>query len=114
MLKADITALLPQIPGKPNPVFPEGVRFIEAMRHGTMSVEIYAPRGHDPQQPHAQDELYIIQSGSGTFVLDEEPCAFQPGMVFFVPAGHAHHFENMSDDFVTWVIFWGPKGGEAP
>jgi hypothetical protein len=23
-----------------------------------------------------------------------------------------HHFENFSDDFATWVIFYGPDGGE--
>ena len=33
--------------------------------------------------------------------------------VLFVEAGQPHRFENMSPDFSTWVIFWGPEGGEA-
>jgi hypothetical protein len=33
--------------------------------------------------------------------------------VFFTPAGWVHRFEDFSDDFATWVVFWGPKGGEA-
>jgi hypothetical protein len=33
-------------------------------------------------------------------------------MVFFVPAGVAHRFERFSPDFATWVVFWGPHGGE--
>jgi quercetin dioxygenase-like cupin family protein len=37
---------------------------------------------------------------------------FQAGDAFFVPAGQVHRFEHFSDDFVTWVVFWGPPGGE--
>jgi hypothetical protein len=29
-----------------------------------------------------------------------------------VPAGKAHRFENFTPDFATWVVFWGPQGGE--
>jgi hypothetical protein len=25
-----------------------------------------------------------------------------------------HRFENFTDDFGTWVIFYGPEGGERP
>jgi hypothetical protein len=31
----------------------------------------------------------------------------------FAPAGLVHRFEEFSDDFATWVVFWGPKGGES-
>lgn len=30
----------------------------------------------------------------------------------FVEAGVEHRFEDFSDDFSAWVIFWGPDGGE--
>jgi len=33
--------------------------------------------------------------------------------MLFVPAGVEHRFENFSDDFATWVIFYGPEGGEG-
>jgi hypothetical protein len=29
--------------------------------------------------------------------------------VLFVPAGMIHHFEKFSDDFATWVIFYGEE-----
>jgi hypothetical protein len=29
-----------------------------------------------------------------------------------VAAGVQHRFEEFSDDFATWVIFYGPEGGE--
>ena len=42
-------------------------RFLALFRHGSMSVEIYEPKGVDPQQPHAQDEIYIVIQGQGIF-----------------------------------------------
>lgn len=50
--------------------------------------------------------------GTGHFVLDGTRFEFQQGDVFFVAAGAEHHFEDFSDDFATWVIFYGPAGGE--
>jgi hypothetical protein len=29
-----------------------------------------------------------------------------------VPARVAHRFEEFTPDFATWVVFWGPPGGE--
>jgi mannose-6-phosphate isomerase-like protein (cupin superfamily) len=93
--------------------WPHGQRFAVAFAHGTMSVELYAPRGSDHQQPHEQDELYFVHSGRGVFELGDERHAFAAGTSFFVPAGVPHRFVEFSDDFATWVVFWGPKGGEA-
>jgi mannose-6-phosphate isomerase-like protein (cupin superfamily) len=81
--------------------------FLELFRHGSMSVEIYQPVGHDPQQPHPQDEIYVIIAGRGIFQNGEEKHPFQPGDVLFVPAGREHRFLEFSDDFKTWVIFFG-------
>lgn len=79
-----------------------------------MSVEIYRPRKVDTQTPHDQDELYVVISGSGAFVRDGVAQPFEPGEVLFVGAGVPHRFEGFGDDFATWVIFYGPKGGEPP
>lgn len=86
--------------------------FAVLMRHGSMSVEVYAPQGHDPQTPHAHDELYVVIAGSGTFRNGQDLHAFGAGDVIFVPAGRVHRFETFSADFSTWVIFYGPDGGE--
>ena len=93
----------------------EGKRFHYPIRHGTMRVGIYAPRPpHDPQSPHDQDEIYIVISGTGTFCKGEQRRAFSPGDVIFVEAGVPHRFEGFGPEFATWVVFWGPKGGETP
>jgi len=86
--------------------------FLKVMEHGSMSVEIYRPVKTDLQSPHVQDELYIIISGSGDFLNNGKRVTFQPGDVLFVSAGVDHRFENFTDDFATWVIFYGPAGGE--
>jgi mannose-6-phosphate isomerase-like protein (cupin superfamily) len=86
--------------------------FAKVMEHGTMSVEIYRPQKTDLQKPHQQDELYVVVSGKGEFVNDSIRNNFGPGDVLFVPAGIEHRFEDFTDDFVTWVIFYGPAGGE--
>ena len=89
-----------------------GERFVELARHGTLSIELYAPRGNDPQQPHRQDEVYVVVSGSGRFRNGDREDRFGPGDVLFVPAGVTHRFEGFSDDLMVWVIFYGPDGGE--
>ncbi len=86
--------------------------FVELFTHGSLSVEIYRPVGRDEQTPHTRDEVYVVVSGSGEFVNDGVRRPFQAGELFFVPAGIEHRFENFGDDFATWVIFYGPEGGE--
>ena len=90
----------------------EGKRFATVFQHGSLLVEIYAPRGNDPQQPHTRDEAYIVIQGSGEFVCAGTRQSFGPGDFLFAPAGVAHRFENFSEDFAVWVIFYGPEGGE--
>jgi mannose-6-phosphate isomerase-like protein (cupin superfamily) len=88
-------------------------RFATVFRHGTLEVELYAPRGVDPQTPHDRDEVYVVVSGSGEFFHDgrRDPCA--AGDFLFVAAGVEHRFERFTDDFAVWVLFYGPTGGEV-
>ncbi|WP_414475812.1 cupin domain-containing protein [Microvirga sp. M2] len=74
-----------------------------------ITVELYAPVGTDKQQPHERDELYVIASGHGTFSRGGEIVTFGPGDLLYVPAHVPHRFETFSDEFKTWVIFYGPK-----
>ena len=92
---------------------PQGERFVELFRHGTLSVELYAPRQFDPQTPHTRDEVYAVVQGSGRFLNGGARHPFAAGDVLFVPAGVEHRFEDFTDDLVVWVFFYGPEGGEA-
>lgn len=86
--------------------------FAKVLGRGSMSVELYRPQAVDPQTPHEQDELYVVVSGSGVFFRSGERLPFKAGDVIFVPAGMEHRFESFTSDFETWVIFYGPSGGE--
>ena len=111
-MKASLDDLLAKLPGPATRDWPEGEPFTSALKHGTMSVEVFAPRGKDNQSPHDQDELYFVVSGEAEFIHEHQRFTTKAGDVLFVPAGDLHHFEKISDDFVTWVVFWGTKGGE--
>ena len=97
------------------------------LAHGSMELRWFVPKQHDPQTPHDRDELYIIVSGTGVFmraveslpfndsllpIQGEERVRFGPGDALFVAAGTVHRFEEFSEDFATWVVFYGPEGGE--
>jgi mannose-6-phosphate isomerase-like protein (cupin superfamily) len=92
---------------------PNGERFATAFQHGSLLVEIYAPRGTDPQNPHTRDEVYFVVTGTGEFVCGDSRQAFKPSDLLFAAAGAVHRFENFSDDLTLWVLFYGPEGGEV-
>ena len=90
----------------------EGELFAALFRHGSLQIEIYAPRGEDLQQPHTRDEVYVVASGSGWFINGGKRMQFSKGDVLFAAAGEVHRFADFTSDLVVWVIFYGPEGGE--
>lgn len=88
-------------------------RYGVLLDHGTLEIGLYKPEGTDPQEPHEQDEVYVVISGNGIFVNDDQRHPFEIGEALFVPAGVVHRFEDFSEDFAAWVIFYGPPGGES-
>lgn len=89
-----------------------GALFKTLYTHGSLSVEIYKPDQTDLQTPHDRDEVYIVIAGTGTFKRGDEYFQFGPHDFLFVPAGVDHRFIDFTEDFITWVIFYGPVGGE--
>ncbi|HJQ26825.1 MAG TPA: cupin domain-containing protein [Blastocatellia bacterium] len=104
--KVSLQEALAKLPGE------TGKRFVTLFTHGSLQVEMYAPRGFDPQKPHTRDEVYIVASGQGEYVCAGARQKFEPGDLLFAAAGEAHWFERFSDDFAVWVLFYGPEGGE--
>lgn len=92
---------------------PDAKRYFEVFSRGTLTIELYAPRGTDPQTPHTRNEIYVVIEGRGKFQNGAEITDFSPGDVLFVPAGADHRFVNFSDDLTVWGIFYGPDGGES-
>ena len=109
-MKLDPRTLLASLPGPVTAKWPEGERFVEAFSREGLSLELYAPVGHDPQQPHAQDELYCIVSGTAILSIGDVRHDCAPGDVFFVPADMPHRFETFSEGFAAWAVFWPASG----
>src|SRR5688572_14190017 len=100
--KITLAEALARIPG------PKDERYSSVLSKDNFEVEIYAPRGTDPQRPHTRDEVYIIVAGHGEFMSEGSIYSFEPHDVFFVPAGAEHRFTSFTDDLVVWAIFYGP------
>lgn len=107
-MKISFAEYLAKLPLPANAKWPQGVWDIEAWIQGDLSLELFAPKNHDYQSPHSQDELYVIVRGSGAFELEDQHVEFAPGDILIVPAGKLHRFSKFSDDFAAWVLFWGP------
>lgn len=55
---------------------------------------------------------FILCHPGPVFYCEAESFPFVQGDFLFVPAGVGHRFENFTNDFFTWVIFYGAVGGE--
>jgi mannose-6-phosphate isomerase-like protein (cupin superfamily) len=97
---------LAKLPQPANEKWKEGVWFTNVFTKGDFELEFFAPRGRDYQTPHDKDEIYIIVRGAADLIHESEIVSCRPGDAVFVAAGESHHFENISDDFATWVIFF--------
>ncbi len=100
---------------------------VRMLSHGSMEARWYRPQGEGQHHPHDRDEVYVITAGSARFhrgneavpfaeeklgLLGEQSIPVAAGHVVFVPAGADHRFDDVSDDFEAWTVFFGPEGGE--
>jgi len=58
----------------------------------------------DRQQPHADDEVYVVLEGSGVLDVEGMPVPLGEGQAAFVPAGADHHF-SAYEQLAVLVIF---------
>ena len=86
--------------------------FAVLFEHGSMRGVIFAPDELDGQEPHIQDEIYLVMRGSGEFELEDKVVNVAVGDFLFVPAGAEHRFRNFTADLLLWVILYGEEGGE--
>jgi len=92
---------------------PVGNLAVPIFARGSLVAELYTPKDHDPQKPHARDEIYLVARGTAAFFDGERRYRVEPGSFVFVAAGQPHRFEDFSPDFATWVFFYGPERGTS-
>jgi len=105
-MKFSIDEFLAKLPLPADEKWKDGVWDVEAFKKKRVSLVFFAPPGTDYQTFHNEDEFYFIARGSGELTIDDKTFFCETGDAFFVPAKVSHHFENFTDDFATWAIFF--------
>jgi mannose-6-phosphate isomerase-like protein (cupin superfamily) len=87
----------------------EPVHWVEHLRVPDLSVGTYSipAGGTDTQEPHTEDEIYVVTRGRATLWTPVGSAELGPGDVAFVPAGEEHRFVDIVADFAVLVVF-GP------
>ena len=98
--------------GRPPAGGAEAAWWREHLRTDDLSIGTYAipAGGEDPQEPHTEDEVYVVSSGRAVLTGPDGEVSVGPGSVVFVAAGEEHRFERVDEDLVLIVIF-GPAEG---
>lgn len=67
----------------------------------------------DHQQPHEDDELYVVLDGRGTLTVEGKEIPLTAGNAVFVPAGAEHQFTGY-EGLSVLVVFARQLGDAAP
>jgi mannose-6-phosphate isomerase-like protein (cupin superfamily) len=66
----------------------------------------------DRQQPHDDDELYVVLEGTGVLEVGGEAAAVREGSALFVPAGAEHRFSAY--EHLSVLVIFERKPAESP
>ena len=94
-----------------------GERYLEffTANMGTLSLGLYVlPAGDiDPQQPHTEDEIYYVVSGSAHMQVGDEDREIRAGTTIFVETGVSHRFHSITETLTVLVVFAPPRRSRA-
>lgn len=84
-----------------------GELYLEFLRQPSMSLGLYLlPVGSaDPQQPHAEDEVYFVLHGRALINVAGEDRPVQSGSLIFVGKQVPHHFHTITEELHVLVFF---------
>jgi mannose-6-phosphate isomerase-like protein (cupin superfamily) len=87
----------------------EGTHWTEHLRVTDLSVGTYSvPKGGtDGQDPHTEDEMYMVTRGRARLEAAGRSAEVGPGTVAYVPAGERHRFTDITED-LSVLVFFGP------
>ena len=89
-----------------------GASYEEHLRRPDLSIGTYCLRAGtvDTQDPHEEDEVYVVLEGSGVLEVEGTATPLDEGMALFVPA-HAEHRFTAYEHLSLLVVFNGPHSG---
>jgi mannose-6-phosphate isomerase-like protein (cupin superfamily) len=84
-----------------------GESYLEFVRSADLSAGLYVlpVGGTDPQQPHSEDEMYVVLAGRARIQVGETDFAANPGDSIFVPAFLEHRFHSIKEELRVIVVF---------
>jgi mannose-6-phosphate isomerase-like protein (cupin superfamily) len=68
----------------------------------------------DRQQPHEDDEVYVVLEGRGVLTIEGDSVPLEEGQAAFVPAGADHRFTGYEGLSVLVVFARRHRTGAAP
>jgi len=89
-----------------------GKPYLEFITVPDLSVGLYVLAAGQPdlQQPHGEDEVYYVVSGTGRITVGDDVRDLGPGSIVFVAATVPHRFHDITEDLTLFVAF-GPAEG---
>jgi mannose-1-phosphate guanylyltransferase len=87
----------------------EDSSYVEVLDEESMTVEIgrHPPGTAEPKNPHTEDELYYVVSGSAKVRVGDDVHSVGTGDAVFVERGLEHDFFDIEEDLVTLAVFAG-------
>ncbi len=87
-----------------------GQAYRQFVNRGTLSAGLYVLEAGatDPQQPHAEDEVYYVLSGRGRITVAGEERPVAAGDVLFVAAEAEHRFHDIGET-LSLLVFFAPE-----
>ncbi len=81
--------------------------FVEVLDEESVTVDIgrHTADTAAAKNPHNEDELYYIISGSGKLRVGDEVHSIESGDTVFVEQGLEHDFFDIEEDIVTLAVF---------
>src|SRR6516225_6956173 len=84
-------------------------RAAEMFRDDHVWIRFAARPTSGTQVPHDRDEFYIVASGTARYRWDSGETMIGPGDMMFAAAHTPHGYDQFSEDFSVWVVFYGPQ-----
>src|SRR5215210_9440520 len=83
-----------------------GELYLEFLRRDSMSCGLYVlePGTDDPQEPHQEDEVYVVLAGRARLRMADQDRPVGPGSVLFVARTVPHRFHDVTERLSVLVF----------
>ncbi len=79
----------------------------------TLGLYVLEAGAIDPQEPHTEDEVYVILAGRSRFTAGDETRDVGPGDTIYVPAGTSHRYHDIAETLQIIYAFAPQEGTRA-